>query len=115
MLLILELLALQTPLQTHKPFGRCNSALNLSINELFLQERKKELVSIQGQLEARRAAFVEGEKQSRGREVELAGQLAVAQAQLCEVRAAAARTNEEQLQAVLAGSQAVSGFMVLSR
>lgn len=74
-----------------------------------LQERKKELVDIQGQLEARRAAFVESEKQSRRRETELTGQLAVTQAQLCEVRAAGARSKEEQLEAVLAGSQAVSG------
>lgn len=73
-----------------------------------VQERKRELVSIQGQLEARRAAFVESEKQSKRRETEVAGQLAVAQAQLREVRAAAARSKEEQLEAVLAGSQAVS-------
>lgn len=75
------------------------------------QERKKELGSIQGELEARRAAFVERERESRRREAELEGQLAVAQAQLGEVRAAAAREKEEQLDAVLAGSQAVSGIL----
>jgi len=75
------------------------------------QERKKELGSIQGQLEARRAAFVEREKESKQREAELEGQLAVAQAQLAEVRAAASREKEEQLDAVLAESQAVSGIL----
>lgn len=76
----------------------------------WFQERKKELVSIQGQLEARRAVFVESEKESKRREAELEGKLAVAEAQLCEVEAAAARTKEEQLKAVVAGSQAVSGI-----
>ncbi len=75
------------------------------------QERKKELGSIQGELEARRAAFVEREKESKRREAELEGRLAVAQAQLGEARAAAAREKEEQLDAVLAGSQAVSGIL----
>lgn len=74
----------------------------------WLQERKKELGSIQGELEARRAAFVEREKESKRREAELEGRLAVVQAQLSEVQAAAARDKEEQLEAVLAGSQAVS-------
>ncbi|CAM9832113.1 unnamed protein product, partial [Pylaiella littoralis] len=72
-----------------------------------LKERKKELVSIQGQLEARRAVFVKSEKESKRREAELEGKLAVAEAQLYEVEAAAARTKEEQLKAVVAGSQAL--------
>lgn len=65
-------------------------------------------MSVQAQLEARRAVFVESEKESKRRETELAEQLAVVQAQLSEVRAAAARTKEDQLNTVLAGSQSVS-------
>ncbi|CAM9275507.1 unnamed protein product [Ectocarpus sp. 8 AP-2014] len=72
-----------------------------------LKERKKEVMSTQAQLEARRAVFVESEKESKRRETELAEQLAVVQAQLSEVRAAAARTKEDQLNTVLAGSQSL--------
>ncbi|CAN0117052.1 unnamed protein product, partial [Ectocarpus sp. 4 AP-2014] len=72
-----------------------------------LKERNKEVMSIQAQLEARRAVFVESEKESKRRETELAEQLAVVQAQLSEVRAAAARTKEDQLNTVLAGSQSL--------
>ncbi|CAN0188143.1 unnamed protein product [Ectocarpus fasciculatus] len=72
-----------------------------------LKERKKEVMSVQAQLEARRAVFVESEKESKRRETELAEQLAVVQAQLSEVRAAAARTKEDQLNTVLAGSQSL--------
>ncbi|CAN0258634.1 unnamed protein product, partial [Ectocarpus sp. 12 AP-2014] len=72
-----------------------------------LKERKKEVMSIQAQLEARRAVFVESEKESKRRETELAEQLAVVRAQLSEVRAAAARTKEDQLNTVLAGSQSL--------
>lgn len=75
---------------------------------LGFQERKKEVVSIQVQLEAQRAVFVQSEKESKRRETELAEQLAVVQAQLSEVRAAAARTKEDQLNTVLAGSHSVS-------
>lgn len=54
---------------------------------------------------------MEGEKKSKLRQTELAEQLAFAQAQLREVVAAAARAKEEQLNAVIAGSQSVSrGF-----
>lgn len=61
------------------------------------------------QLKARRAAFAQSENDSRRRDAEMAGRLAVAKASLCEVQEAAARTKKEQLAAVLAESQVVSG------
>lgn len=58
---------------------------------------------------------MESEKESKRREIKLEGKLAIAEAQLCETEAAAARTKEEQLNAVLAGSQAVSVCLPLVR
>lgn len=72
------------------------------------QERKKELDELHSELQARRAAFAESEKESKRREEELAGRLAVTQARLREVGDTAARSKEEQLAAVLAESQVVS-------
>lgn len=60
------------------------------------------------QMQARQAAYAKRDKQSKLRETELAGKLAVAQARLCEAEIEAARTSEEQLANVLAENQAVS-------
>lgn len=73
-----------------------------------MQERKQELADVTNQHEAKRAAFVDNEKQSKRRETELTEQLALARARVCEVGESAARAKEEQLTAVLAESQAVS-------
>lgn len=73
-----------------------------------LQEQKKEVAEMYDQMKARRAAFAQNETESKRREAEMAGRLAVAQARLCEVREAAAKTKEEQLAAVLAESRVVS-------
>lgn len=59
-------------------------------------------------MQERRAVYVEAEKNSKLREADLAGKLAVTQARLCEFEVEAARTKEEQLGAVLADSHAVS-------
>lgn len=74
------------------------------------QERKKELAALNSQLQAGRAASAEKERISKGREAEIAGRLAIAQARLCKVGEEAARTKGEQLAAVLAESQVVSGL-----
>ncbi|CAM9464616.1 unnamed protein product, partial [Laminaria digitata] len=72
-----------------------------------LQERKKDLVGLQGQLDAVRATSAEAQKGSRRRENDLAQKLATAKVQLGTVEAAAERTKDEQLAAVLTGSHEV--------
>ena len=54
-----------------------------------------------------RATSAEAQKESRRRENDLAQRLAVAKAQLSTVEAAAERTKDEQLAAVLTGSHEV--------
>lgn len=72
------------------------------------QERKKDLVGLQGQLDAVRATSAETQKGSRRRENDLAQKLATAKVQLGTVEAAAERTKDEQLAAVLTGSHEVN-------
>lgn len=75
-----------------------------------MQKHKKEIADLHDQLKKRQAAFALGEKDMKQREQEMAGRLSTARARLDEVREAAAKTKEEQLAAVLAESQVVSGF-----
>lgn len=64
------------------------------------------------QIETRRAAVALRARESKGREVQLAEQLAIARAQLCELGETAARAKEEQMTVVLAESQAVRNKFV---
>lgn len=63
---------------------------------------------MQDQLDTVRATSAEGQKEARRRENDLALKLAAAKAQLGTVEAAAERTKDEQLAAVLTGSHEVN-------
>lgn len=80
----------------------------LPLHQRYSQERKKELAQAYSQVKAREVAAAEKQKDWKHRETELEEELAIIRAQLSQVQSVAARTNKEQLSAVVMESQAVS-------